>query len=45
MSFFAKYKWYLIATLITMGIFLGVTLWLFFATDTPQMVPFLYQSY
>jgi hypothetical protein len=41
-DFLRRYKWYLIASLV---IYLGVSIWLFFATDQPQAVPFQYQVF
>lgn len=37
---FRKYKWYLIAIVV---IYAGISLWLFFLTNSPQSVPFEYQ--
>ena len=37
-----KYKWTLI---IAFGIYVAVSTWLFFGTDTPQEVPFEYQVF
>jgi len=40
MRFLKQYKWYLIAMVC---LYVGVSLWLFFLTDSPQSVPFEYQ--
>lgn len=37
-----KYRWYLIVSIL---VYAAVSLWLFFATDTPQAVPFEYQVF
>jgi hypothetical protein len=39
-EFIKKYKWYLISIV---GLYAGITLWLFFFTDSPQTVPFEYE--
>ena len=35
-----KYKWHLI---VIVGIYAGISFWLFFLTDSPQTVPFEYE--
>lgn len=40
--FWNKYKWYVVAALLA---YAAVTLWLFFATETPQNGPFQYQIF
>jgi len=35
-----KYKWYLITIV---SVYVVVSLWLFFFTNSPQSVPFVYQ--
>ena len=35
-----KYRWYLV-TLVC--VYIGISIWLFFVTDSPQSVPFEYQ--
>lgn len=39
-EFARKYKWYLLGIV---GLYVAVSLWLFFFTDSPQSVPFVYQ--
>jgi hypothetical protein len=40
MDFIKKYRWYLIGMV---ALYAGISLWLFFMTDSPQAVPFEYQ--
>jgi hypothetical protein len=40
LEFLTKYKWQLIGVLC---LYVSISLWLFFATDSPQAVPFEYQ--
>jgi hypothetical protein len=40
MGLLKKYKWYVIALV---ALYVGISLWLFFLTDSPQSVPFEYQ--
>jgi len=35
-----KYRWHLLALV---AIYAGISIWLFFFTDTPQTVPFEYE--
>jgi hypothetical protein len=37
---FRRYRWYLLALV---ALYAGISLWLFFLTDSPQSVPFEYQ--
>ena len=39
-EFLSKYRWYIAAMVI---LYAGISLWLFFLTDSPQAVPFEYQ--
>jgi hypothetical protein len=39
-DFVKKYKWYLIGMVC---LYVTISLWLFFLTDSPQSVPFEYQ--
>jgi hypothetical protein len=39
-EFIKKYKWYLISIV---ALYTGISLWLFFFTDSPQTVPFEYE--
>ena len=39
-QFLKKYRWYIL-TMITL--YAGISLWLFFLTESPQTVPFEYQ--
>ena len=39
-GFLKKYRWYI---LIMVALYAGISLWLFFLTDSPQAVPFEYQ--
>ena len=39
-EFLRKYRWHLVAVLF---VYVAISLWLFFATDSPQSVPFEYQ--
>ncbi len=45
MSLFKKYKWYFVASLALMVVFISIALWLYFATDAPQLGPFQYQVF
>lgn len=45
MGFFRKHKWYVIVSLAIVVAFAGAALWLYFATDTPQLGPFQYQVF
>jgi hypothetical protein len=38
--FLKKYRWYLLGLLV---VYVAVSLWLVFLTDSPQEVPFEYQ--
>jgi len=40
MGLLKKYKWYVISLV---ALYVGISLWLFFLTDSPQSVPFEYQ--
>ena len=42
LAFVKKYRWYLVVSIV---VYAAVSLWLFFATDTPQAVPFEYQVF
>ncbi len=37
-----KYRWYLVVSVL---VYAAVSLWLFFATENPQNVPFEYQVF
>jgi hypothetical protein len=37
---FRKYRWYLFAIVV---LYAAISVWLFFLTDSPQMVPFEYE--
>ena len=39
-EFLKKYRWYILAMVV---LYAGISLWLFFLTDSPQAVPFEYQ--
>lgn len=39
-EFLKKYRWYILTMVI---LYAGISLWLFFLTDSPQAVPFEYQ--
>ncbi len=39
-EFMKKYRWYIVSLVL---LYAGVSLWLFFLTDSPQAVPFEYQ--
>ncbi len=41
-AFLKKYRWYLI---VSVAVYAAVSLWLFFATETPQTTPFEYQVF
>ena len=41
-AFLKKYRWYLLISLL---VYAAVSLWLFFATESPQAVPFEYQVF
>jgi len=42
MEFWRKYRWYLIVSVL---VYAAVSMWLFWATDSPQNVPFEYQIF
>jgi len=44
-SLFKKYKWYFIASLTMIVGIVAAALWLYFATDAPQLEPFQYQVF
>ncbi len=37
-----KYRWYILVSIL---VYAAVSLWLFFATEAPQEVPFEYQVF
>jgi hypothetical protein len=39
-EFLKKYRWYILTMVV---LYAGISLWLFFLTDSPQAVPFEYQ--
>jgi len=39
-EFLKKYRWHILTMVV---LYLGISLWLFFLTDSPQSVPFEYQ--
>ena len=41
-QFWKNYRWYIIGAVLA---YAAATLWLFFATETPQNVPFRYQIF
>jgi len=45
MSFFKKHKWYLVTSVVIILLFIATALWLYFATDNPQLAPFQYQVF
>lgn len=45
MSIFRKYKWYFIASFTLVAAFVAAVLWLYFATNVPQLGPFQYQVF
>ena len=45
MGFFKKHKWYLVTSIVIILLFTATALWLYFATDAPQLGPFQYQVF